>query len=271
MFKIRSFAGLFLFAGAVFGSVTLVIGCPSEISRLAKTEMSEDNVTTRSIAQDDDEERKAVQLHLPRALFDGKSLKGWKATNFGGEGEVEVREGAIQLAMGYPMTGVTSTDETLPTNQYEISLEAMRIDGNDFFCGLTFPVDDSHCSLVVGGWGGTLVGLSSIDGMDAANNDTMLHMDFENGRWYKIRLKVGGGKIVVWIDGKQVIEADVAGKELTVRNEVLPSRPLGICGFQSPCAIRKVFLKSKQSKKPSSKKDKVSSTPPSSKPIKQGK
>ena len=33
-------------------------------------------------------------------LFDGKSLDGWKRTNFGGEGEVDVEEGTILLRRG---------------------------------------------------------------------------------------------------------------------------------------------------------------------------
>jgi len=179
-----------------------------------------------------------------RALFDGQTLSGWKATNFGGEGEIEVVNGELRLAMGYPMTGVTSVHESLPTTDYEISLEAMRVDGNDFFCGLTFPVDESHCSLVVGGSGGTVVGLSSIDGMDAANNETMRHMNFDNERWYRIRVRVEKEKISAWIDGALVVEQDISGKEITVRNEVLPSCPLGICGFQSACAIKNVVLRS---------------------------
>lgn len=178
-----------------------------------------------------------------RRLFDGQTLEGWESTNFGGEGEVVVSDEAIQLAMGYPMTGVTATAENLPKDNYELSLDAMRVDGTDFFCGLTFPVDESHCSLIVGGWGGTLVGLSSIDGNDASNNDTMLHMNFENGQWYHLRLRVADRKVTVWIDGEQVIDEDLEGKELSLRNEILPSRPLGICGFQSQCAIKNISLK----------------------------
>ena len=68
-----------------------------------------------------------------RRLFDGKTLTGWESTNFGGEGEVVVSDGTIQLAMGYPMTGITATSEELPTDHYEISLDAMRVDGTDFF------------------------------------------------------------------------------------------------------------------------------------------
>src|SRR5687767_12288501 len=42
-----------------------------------------------------------------KALFDGKTLTGWKKTNFGGEGEVTVEKGQIVLEMGDPLTGIT--------------------------------------------------------------------------------------------------------------------------------------------------------------------
>ena len=41
---------------------------------------------------------------------DGKTLAGWKSTEFGGEGEVSVVDGAIVLEMGNNMTGITWTD-----------------------------------------------------------------------------------------------------------------------------------------------------------------
>src|SRR5689334_21201211 len=76
-------------------------------------------------------------------LFDGKSLAGWKSTEFGGQGEVYVDDGKLILEMGSNMTGVTwDNAKRLPTMDYEVSLEAMRIDGDDFFCGLTFQVRD---------------------------------------------------------------------------------------------------------------------------------
>ena len=83
------------------------------------------------------------------------------------------------------LTGVSYTNE-LPRIDYEVSLEAMKIDGSDFFCGLTFPVDNAFCSFIAGGWGGGVVGLSSIDGMDASENETTKYMKFDASRWYPI-------------------------------------------------------------------------------------
>ena len=88
------------------------------------------------------------------SLFDGKTLGQWKATDFGGQGEVSVKDGAIHMATGSYMTGITWTGPVVRMN-YEITLDAMRVEGSDFFCGLTFPVGEKPCTLVLGGWGGS--------------------------------------------------------------------------------------------------------------------
>ncbi len=75
-----------------------------------------------------------------RELFDGKTLTHWNSTRFGGEGDVDVEEGVIRLDFGQPLTGITYQGNDLPKNNYEIQLEAKRVDGLDFFCALTFPV-----------------------------------------------------------------------------------------------------------------------------------
>lgn len=165
------------------------------------------------------------------ALFDGKSLSGWKITEFAGAAEVRVepnfRAGgpAIILEQGV-MTGITWTND-LPRMNYEISLEAMRVAGGDFFCGLTFPVGKDPCSFIVGGWGGAVVGLSSIDGEDAAHNETAKYLKFEEGKWYRIRLRVTEGVIQAWIDDEQVVNLVTTDRAISVRIEVEQSKPLG--------------------------------------------
>ena len=89
-----------------------------------------------------------------KPVFDGKTLAGWKVTDFAGKGEVRVENGEIRLNTGDSLTGVTWTNEP-PKMPYEISLEAMKIEGSDFFCGLTFPYEKSNATLIVGGWGGS--------------------------------------------------------------------------------------------------------------------
>src|SRR5581483_5029836 len=115
-------------------------------------------------------------------MFDGKSLKGWKETSFAGHGDIDRVSGVIVMNQGDPLTGINWTNP-FPDMGYEVALDAMRVSGSDFLCGLTVPVADSWCTLIVGGWGGSLVGISSLDGMDASENETSKFENFENGKW----------------------------------------------------------------------------------------
>ena len=178
-----------------------------------------------------------------RTLFDGKTLSGWKVTGFAGHGEVEVKEGRIVLPMGAMLTGVTYTNE-LPKLDYEVSLEAMKIEGSDFFCGLTFPVSNAFCSLIVGGWGGGLVGLSSIDGYDASENETTRFMSFEKNRWYAIRLKVTKERIEAWIDKERMINQSIVDRRISLRaGEIEASVPFGIATYQVTGALRDLKIR----------------------------
>jgi hypothetical protein len=174
-----------------------------------------------------------------QSLFDGKSTDGWKSTNFGGEGDVSVVDGSLVLDFGSSLTGITLTRD-FPKTDYEIRLEAKRVDGRDFFCGLTFPVGDSHCSFIVGGWGGAIVGLSSIDGKDASENETTKYMKFDNGRWYKFRVRVTPKQIQTWIDDQPIIDQNIEGRRITTRNEVNLSKPLGFSAWETKAALRNI-------------------------------
>src|SRR5439155_26983278 len=175
------------------------------------------------------------------SLFDGKTLKGWKESNFDGRGEVKVKDGQIIMEMGV-MTGITWTNPVVRMN-YEISVEAMRVQGNDFFCGLTFPVSKDPCSLIVGGWGGGVVGLSSLDGEDAANNETTKVAEFEKGRWYAIKVRVQPARIQAWIDGEKYVDVDTTDRKISIRIEVELSRPLGIASWNTKAALKNIRMR----------------------------
>src|SRR2546430_1403313 len=119
----------------------------------------------------------------------------------------------------------------------------MRVEGSDFFCGLTFPVGTNPCSLIVGGWGGGVVGLSSLDGEDAANNETTKVMNFEKGRWYKIRLRVQPTTIEAWIDEEKIVDVNTTDRRISIRFEVEPSVPFGIATWSTTGAIRNIRLR----------------------------
>ena len=175
-------------------------------------------------------------------LFDGKTLTNWQPSKFHGQGPVTIENGDIILAAGKDLTGVTWSGPALPTTNYELTLQARRLEGRDFFAGITFPVGDSFCSLILGGWGGTVVGLSSINGIDASENSTSQSIDFEMQKWYDIRIRVTPEKIDSWLDGKHIIEQTLKGNQIDVRIEVEPSRPLGIASWRTKAAVRSIRL-----------------------------
>jgi sugar phosphate isomerase/epimerase len=177
------------------------------------------------------------------ALFDGKTLTGWKETNFAGGGEVTVENGSIILDAGNDLTGVNYAKE-FPKTNYELSLEAKRVVGSDFFCGLTFPVGETSVTYVVGGWGGGVVGISSIEGNDASENETTQYEKFEPDRWYKIRVRVTPSLLEAWIDDSQLAKVDIDGRKLSMRGgEIELSAPIGIASFRTRAALRNITLR----------------------------
>lgn len=178
-----------------------------------------------------------------RSMFDGKTLKGWKAPQFGGEGEVKVEKGAIVLEMGDPMTGIVWTGE-LPKVNYEFRMEARRTMGIDFFATTTFPYDKDPCSLVVGGWAGSVVGLSCVDWYDASDNLTTKFMAFKDKQWYRIRIRVSQQRIEAWIDDEKMVDQVTKGHKFSIRDEVDLCKPFGICTWCSEGQLRKLEIRS---------------------------
>jgi len=177
-----------------------------------------------------------------KPLFDGKTLGDWKAVKegeFKEGGKVSVTDGCLHIAKGDTCSGAKYTGK-FPTNNYEITLEAQRLEGSDFFCGLTFPIDDKQLTLIVGGWGGGVLGLSCIDGYYAADNETVYGMETKSKQWYPVSVAVTGTKIVVKIEGDEIIEFDSKDRKIEVSDEMKPCAPLGIATWQTTGAIRKI-------------------------------
>jgi len=175
------------------------------------------------------------------ALFDGKSLGQWKPVSFGGEGAVAIVGGAIRLERGNDLTGIVWTGR-VPGPNFRVEVEAKRVDGSDFFCAVTVPVAGSHCTFVAGGWGGTVVGFSSLDGLDASENETSDTFPFVDGRWYRVAVDVTPTHVRGLVDGAVVAEATLAGREVDVRIEMTACRPLGIASWRTTSDIRAITL-----------------------------
>ena len=176
-------------------------------------------------------------------LFDGQTLKGWKITDFAGRGEVTVENGQVLIHSGVMLTGMSWTN-AIPKIDYEVSLEAMKVDGSDFFCGLTFPVEDAFCTWIVGGWGGGVVGLSSIDGLDASENETTKYMKVDTGHWYRLRLRVTKQKIEAWMDDEKIVDQPILGRRISLRpGDIDLSKPFGVATWQTTGALRAIKIR----------------------------
>lgn len=189
--------------------------------------------------------KKDVSFQAPEGgelLFDGETLEGWEITQFGTEGVVQVNDGSIIINYGDGASGINRTGD-FPQINYEVNLEARKTSGNDFFCGMTFPVNDDFCSLIVGGWGGPVVGLSCIDGLDAGDNETQVLKRFDKDVWYKIKLQVTEEKIVAWIDDEKLVDFTYTGRELSIRPEVDLSTPFGICTWLTTGELRNIWMR----------------------------
>jgi hypothetical protein len=178
-----------------------------------------------------------------KLLFDGKTLDGWKPSDFDMAGKVHVKDGTIVMEKGKQMTGVTYAKKDFPKMDYELTFEGKKLAGNDFFCTATFPVGDSFCSFVTGGWGGGVIGISSINGADASENETGKSHEFKQDQWYKIRIRVTQKKVETWIDGEQVVDLETADRKLSTRIECRVCQPLGFATYATVGAVRNVRVR----------------------------
>ena len=176
-----------------------------------------------------------------RVLFDGVSLDHWQVIDYEGHGAVSIADSCIIIGKGEYISGIRWTDD-FPKSNYEVTLHAKRVEGNDFFCGMTFPVKESFVTLVLGGWGGSLCGLSCIDGYDAANNYTSKIFYFGTGAWWPVRLRVTDKKIEAWVEQDKIVDFTIDNSGLSLRMEVESSVPFGITTYKTTGALRDIRL-----------------------------
>lgn len=178
----------------------------------------------------------ALSLHGQINLFNGKDLTGWKRAEIIDNGEIKVLpNGIVECGVGRPISGIAYTNK-FPTMNYELSLEAMRVEGDDFFIALTIPVEKSFCTVIIGGWGGGLCGLSSYDGGDAANNQWAQGLTLKNNQWYKLVVRVTTCVLQISLD-KDLYTARVEfddSRRLSLRfGDMEKTTPLGLATYET--------------------------------------
>lgn len=178
-----------------------------------------------------------------RPLFNGSDLEGWRIIDYAGHGNIAVRDGRLRIGAGVGLSGVAYTND-LPATDYEVSLRFRKVQGSDFACGLTFPVKGSHATLILGGWGGGVVGISSLNGLDASENETTIYRGFEADRWYDVRLAVTDESIRVWLDDRPIIDVDIREHDVNLRaGEIEISRPFSVSSFQTTSELDSIRLR----------------------------
>jgi sugar phosphate isomerase/epimerase len=174
------------------------------------------------------------------SLFDGKALGLWKETDFAGKADVVVKDGQLILPQGGEITGV-NLEKAPATMNYEVAFDAMRVSGDDFFVGLTFPIAENHVTFVAGGWGGTVTGISCVGGENASENETTQFKNYKNGQWYSVRVKVTPARLVITIDNEKMVDLELEGKTLGMRaGEIEISKPFGLATWRTTGAYKNI-------------------------------
>jgi WD40 repeat protein len=212
----------------------LSLGVPG-LGELARTKLAEIDALEKKAA--------GVEPGEWVSLFDGKTLDGWRVEEqggFGKHGKVALEDGQITLDRGDPFTGLAWT-RGFPALDYEVELEAKRVTSNADFASITFPVGSAYCTFHIGAWWDKFVGLSKVDDRLCDQNETGRNMGFQNGRWYRFRVRVARERIQCWIDDEAIVDFAPAGHKLSPQHGEL--KPFGVCSWQSSSALRNIRLR----------------------------
>jgi hypothetical protein len=180
-----------------------------------------------------------------KSVDDGVAEKPWIEMKDQWEqvsgGTLEVGD-ELSIGWGETLTNVRWRGD-MPTAPFELEMKAKRVNGTDFFCAVTFPArgPEQCVTLIVGGWGGSLVGISCIDDKDASENDSQKTHAFMTDVWYPIRLVREGESIKVWINGEKLIDIDTSGKSLSLRQGGIEEcAPFGLATWQTTARIKDI-------------------------------
>ena len=95
------------------------------------------------------------------------------------------------------------------------------------------------------GWlGGVLTGISSIDYLDASENETTDMTKFIQKQWYKVKVHVRKNRLNVWLDDKEIVNVELENRKLNVRpGDIEECQPFGLATWQTTGSFRNIALR----------------------------
>jgi hypothetical protein len=159
-----------------------------------------------------------------------------------------VKDGILIVPAGKPMTLARFSQwqaRQLPVTHYTLTFQAKRHAGDDFFAAMTFPCGSLQTclTLMLGGWGGDLCGISSLDGKDASENEQRSSQTFRPDHWHDFRLEVRPDTLQVWMDERRIVNASLTGRTLSLRpGDIELCAPFGFASYWTEGHIRQLSL-----------------------------
>jgi len=135
-----------------------------------------------------------------RTLFESdfsKGLDGWKTSG----GDWSVVKGALrQSASGEKICAITGDASW---RDYTLTLRARKLGGEEGFLILFETIDvNAPTWWNLGGWG------NSEHGLQGALPEHHVPGSIETGRWYDIKIALHGGRVMAYLDGKLIQQAE---------------------------------------------------------------
>ncbi len=88
-----------------------------------------------------------------------------------------------------------------------------------------------------------MTGLSSLDGMDASENETTRSFRYQDKTWYRFRVRVTDKMIRCLIDDKEIVAVDHRDRRVATRIEIRGNQPLGFATWESTGALRHIEIR----------------------------
>src|SRR5436190_360789 len=76
---------------------------------------------------------------------------------------------------------------------------------------------------------------------DASENQSTGFKKYEEGRWYRVHIKVTDKKLEAWVDEELMADVELEGLKIEMRTgEIEASQPLGIASYRTKSALKDI-------------------------------